>query len=77
MRIHFHTRWREREKKNPQLGYIAPWHEYARTHNMPAESLLMLLPITRHVMTLIHEYSTLTDLHARRSDASRFTASLR
>jgi len=44
---------------------------------MPAESLLMLLPITRHVMTLIHEYSTLTDLHARRSDASRFTASLR
>lgn len=60
-------------KEAQKLGYIALWHEYAGTHEILKESLLMFLPITRHVMTLIHKYSTLTDLHAPRSDRSYFT----
>lgn len=32
---------------------------------MPVESSLMFLPITRHAMLLINEYSVLTDVQAQ------------
>lgn len=67
----------KKKKRREELGYIAQWHEYAGTHEMLKESLLMFLPITRHVMTLIHKYSTLTDIHAPHSDRSYFTFLLR
>lgn len=54
--IHFH-------EKKAQLGYIAPWHEYARTAT-DAGAVITNVAANYRVChdTMIHEYSLLTDI---------------
>lgn len=55
------------EKETTHPGYIAQRHEYARNLNSLLDSSLMFVPITRHAMPLINEYSTLSDVQTQGS----------
>lgn len=57
--------WKGEKITHP--GDIVQRHEYARSQDILLDSLLMFLPITRHAMPLINEYSLLSDVQTQGS----------